>query len=65
MKLKTLNNVDEGELFFVHVNTEDGPDLRSYIKGKPNANRTHYHCECSTGDTWEALDFPLTKQVWA
>ena len=66
MKIKNLNTLDDGELFFAYVNTEDGKDLRSYFKGTPSITTPSViHCECSTGDKWEAQDFQYYQRVWA
>lgn len=66
MKQKTLNDVEEGELFFAFVTTVDGPDFRSFFKGKlVELANYYYHCECTTGDPWQAHKFAVNHQVWA
>ena len=69
MKLKTLNNVEEGELFFAYVDTQDGKDLRSFIKCKHDLNLSVYHFVCDeangNGDEWHKKSFNRYDQVWA
>lgn len=68
MKLKILANIEEGELFFAYVNTVDGKDLRSYIKGPliKDMGRTCYFCEHTSGDSYMAKMFSSDKElVWA
>lgn len=66
MRLKILSNVEEGELFFVYVNTEDGKDLRSFIKGPEiKLAETYYQCEHTSGDKWLTRRFTTKELVWA
>lgn len=66
MKLKLLDSLEEGELFFAYADTSDGKDLRSYFKGKPDENNiTRLVCPCTTGDKWHTKYFNVHEKVWA
>ena len=65
MKLKLLDSLEEGELFFAYADTSDGKDLRSYFRGPRIGSLEIINCECSSGDPYETKDFHIMQRVWA
>ena len=65
MKLKQLSDLEEGELFFAYVNTQDGRDFRSFFKGKSLTNFPTILCNSTSDDKWLDHNFTSTQKVWA